>query len=117
MFNFLKKEKKEWKEGWSGCEEKYARRDPEYVIPDKRDDKIYKKLKKVVKEYTHLRDNCIYGYVIFSCRTADTSEFKATSEILARLAEQGCTFSAYRTGYNTYLIDQINHPRRGFRLD
>ena len=39
-------------------------------------------------------------------------KLRVTSEVLARLAEQKCSFSAYRVGENKYLVDQINHKDR-----
>ncbi len=111
-----KKWKKEWAHG-----KRFARRDPDYVFPSWKDEKVYKKVKKAVEDYYPLRRECLRGMIIFSSRKGFFGErpipkLKVTSEVLARLAEQGCTFSAYRTGYNTYLVDQINHEKAEIRL-
>ena len=55
------------------------------------------------------RTPCLVGTVIYSSNGTGLSELLVTSEVLARLAERGCTFSAYRISKKWYILDQINH--------
>lgn len=106
MLNFKKK-------SWTNedaFEEDFAKRDPEYVRSSILDNYLYGKVKNAVEEYTPRRSRSLYGTVIFH------GKIIVTSEVLARLAEQGCSFSAYRISYNLYLADQINHEQKEFKL-
>ena len=104
------KEKK-WKPGFVS-EHLYARRDPEYVFPSKKDKKIYGRVKKAVEDFEGERRRCLLGTVIYTSNGSGLMKLRVTSEVLARLAEQKCSFSAYRVGENKYLVDQINHKDR-----
>lgn len=112
--------KKKWHEGYVD-ETPYGKRSKEYVLPSIWDEILYAQLKRRVENYSN-RSRCLYGWVIFSARSWwgyflwGERYITATSEVLARLVEQGCTFSAYRTGYNKYIVDQINHPEESYKL-
>lgn len=100
---------REFKEGWAPCEGYFQERDPRYVVPSRRDDKLYR---KVIAEITYFKNyHCGISETITGDRILFAGRIKVTSEVLARLAEQGCKFSAYRVGFNSYIVDQINHPR------
>lgn len=89
----------------------------DYVVPCVWDNIVYGRLKRKVDAYRPYRSECIYGWVIFSNRRWwGEINLTVTSAVLARLAKQDCTFSAYRIGYNRYRVDQINHPRMGYEL-
>lgn len=97
----------------------FERRDKEFVFRSRWDKILYNRVKRTVETYTQERpdDECICGRVLFSIYGTGLRELLVTSDVLARLAEQKCTFSAYRISRNLYLLDQINtRKRRNFLL-
>lgn len=96
------------------CEEAFVDRNPEYVIPSKWDNIIYKKVKKEIERFlaaAPIIRSKRGGRIIYSGR------LNVTSEVLARLAEQECKFYAYRVGLNKYLVEQISNPHWNIKLN
>lgn len=96
------------------CEGSFVDRNPEYVIPSKWDDIIYKNVKKEIERFLAVAPiirSKQGGRIIYS------GSLKVTSEVLARLAEQECKFSAYRVGLNKYLVEQISNPHWNLKLN
>lgn len=100
---------KKWEKDYVLDERIYEERDERYVFRSIWDNFIYNRVKKAIEAYTPERTECLMGTVIFSSNGTCWEELLVTSEVLARLAEQNCTVSAYRISRNWYLVDQINH--------
>lgn len=90
-------------------EPNFERRKSAYVFRSIWDDIVWRSVVEKISSFE--RTSCLYGTVLYSSNATGLPKLIVTSEVLARLAERGCTFSAYRISKNWYLLDQINHRR------